>query len=58
MKVKGKDLCAYYQKSMPAMAQTPKLNLLTEYAKSKITYKIVYEWQAAMARFKITETAK
>ncbi|WP_255453872.1 hypothetical protein [Snodgrassella sp. ESL0253] len=40
------------------MAQTPKLNLLTEYAKSKIAYKIVYEWQAGMARFKIMEIYK
>ncbi|MCO6560854.1 MAG: hypothetical protein J6574_07065 [Gilliamella sp.] len=57
MKVTGKDLCDYCQKDVVAMAQASKLNSLKIFAETKTAYK-TYEWEAGMARFKITETPK
>ncbi|KDN13839.1 cytidine deaminase-like fold-containing protein [Snodgrassella communis] len=57
MKVTGKDLCDYCQKDVVAMAKASKLNSLKIYAETDDAYKF-YEWEAGMARFKITETPK
>nr|WP_239352426.1 hypothetical protein [Snodgrassella communis] len=57
MKVTGKDLCDYCQKDVVAMAKASKLNSLKIFAETDDTYKF-YEWEAGMARFKITETPK
>ena len=57
MKVTGKDLCDYCQKDVVAMAKASKLNSLKIYAETDDAYRF-YEWEAGMARFKITETPK
>nr|WP_100149143.1 hypothetical protein [Snodgrassella communis] len=57
MKVTGKDVCDYCRKDVVAMAKASKLNSLKIFAETKTAYK-TYEWEAGMARFKITENPK